>query len=443
MYNADMEQRNFTAEQLVNLAAEAGYEVTLRQVDRWREYDLLPRPRRIHLGKGKGTCSEYPREALGQLITLCRLHRTERRLHHLRFALWLEGYSVPPEKLKESIRHILLIPMEKLRGLAPGEDAPEKADNLAEEMAESSPRSKRVRRMKRNTPDPQDWLSLLTNAFQLFLAQNEDDAPIFENENYESPAGKDERTLTDILIDGWGLRRATTDRIGDAEPWLTNAEEFLCTLEKRNLPALRKFHEALAQATEADLIQARNDQAFFTDKIPKITKAIEAFYGQDAFGFSLLSGLSDKEERVDRSVFLLCVLLVVRREGLGQGIIPLSETIENSPIPPEKITLLIETLKTEVPSIRPVLKKMEGIPRGEISQEACLEQLYQFYKDHEPEMKAFWRRHADLWYPPILLEPDIVEQPLAYSVENSYCFSSFGGTILLADNTKSSPRDCD
>ena len=67
----------------------AGIVVSARQLQRWDKSDLLPRPRRRALGRGKGTQSLYPLSARAQLIELCRLRSGGvTRLDHLLFALW-------------------------------------------------------------------------------------------------------------------------------------------------------------------------------------------------------------------------------------------------------------------------------------------------------------------------------------------------------------------
>lgn len=50
-----IEEGWLTAHQLQALAHNEGFsDVSLRQIERWRKARLLPRPRRVSLGRGKG-----------------------------------------------------------------------------------------------------------------------------------------------------------------------------------------------------------------------------------------------------------------------------------------------------------------------------------------------------------------------------------------------------
>lgn len=80
-----------------------GKSVTPRQLESWRQADLLPRPEREYLGKGRGTRSLYPPETVEQLQTLLKLRETTDDTHALRTFLWVLGYPVPPERVRESM----------------------------------------------------------------------------------------------------------------------------------------------------------------------------------------------------------------------------------------------------------------------------------------------------------------------------------------------------
>jgi hypothetical protein len=75
---------------------------------------LIPSPRIIHLGRGKGIRSEYPAGTTKQLLAVQRVHQGEKRFSHVRFLIWLEGYPIPYEALKASFNIIAIIPASKL-----------------------------------------------------------------------------------------------------------------------------------------------------------------------------------------------------------------------------------------------------------------------------------------------------------------------------------------
>jgi len=83
-----------TSESLLTLAQQHGYIISPTQLVRWHRAGLLPRPRQQPLKTARGTRSLYPRGTGEQLLLLCRLRTTERRLTHLAWQLWLAGYPV-------------------------------------------------------------------------------------------------------------------------------------------------------------------------------------------------------------------------------------------------------------------------------------------------------------------------------------------------------------
>ena len=79
--------------QLIEYAARHGFVVTARQLKRWRDYGVLPRRMRLHLGRGRGTSSQDPRESGDQLIALCRRLEVDRRLSRAAVWLWYEEWA--------------------------------------------------------------------------------------------------------------------------------------------------------------------------------------------------------------------------------------------------------------------------------------------------------------------------------------------------------------
>ncbi len=83
-----------TGEALVALARQHGYAISQTQLARWHRAGLLPRPRQLPRRVTRGTYSCYPNGTGEQLLELCSLRATERRLSHLAWRLWLVGYPV-------------------------------------------------------------------------------------------------------------------------------------------------------------------------------------------------------------------------------------------------------------------------------------------------------------------------------------------------------------
>src|SRR5260370_17031784 len=106
-----MEEHWVTVDQLLALAAAEGFhlpEITARKIERWRKERLLPRPRRISLGLGQGTRSEYPPETGRQLLALCRLRRRfPHDLDAVRFVLWCQPYPFPLHDFSRPMHQLL------------------------------------------------------------------------------------------------------------------------------------------------------------------------------------------------------------------------------------------------------------------------------------------------------------------------------------------------
>lgn len=78
---------------LTRLAAD-GYDVSNYQLLRWVDVGLLPPPRRVGLGRGRGTVSYYPPLVFPQAATLHLLLRERRSLDQAGWYLWVFGYPV-------------------------------------------------------------------------------------------------------------------------------------------------------------------------------------------------------------------------------------------------------------------------------------------------------------------------------------------------------------
>lgn len=100
-----VEARIWTAQKLRDLAAANGHTwLTLRQIERWRKAGLLPRPARRSLGRGRGMESTYPDGADKQLLAVCSLRAKRQSLSSLGWSLWLRGFPVPLDVIRDSIK---------------------------------------------------------------------------------------------------------------------------------------------------------------------------------------------------------------------------------------------------------------------------------------------------------------------------------------------------
>jgi hypothetical protein len=101
-----------------NLADEVrakGYAVTDRQVRRWRQEDVLPPTVVRRLGRGRGTESSYPDEALDVALGLAQALDEDRNLHRAVLVAFIRGAEVGDEALRRAYRTTCSDFAEKMR----------------------------------------------------------------------------------------------------------------------------------------------------------------------------------------------------------------------------------------------------------------------------------------------------------------------------------------
>jgi hypothetical protein len=106
--HGDARGQEESADQLLELAGAAGYEVSRTQLARWHRADLLPRPRQAARGRGQGTETLYPPGTGTQLLRLCEIHLAEgeKRLAWVAWRLWWQGYPVRTSKARAFLKGV-------------------------------------------------------------------------------------------------------------------------------------------------------------------------------------------------------------------------------------------------------------------------------------------------------------------------------------------------
>lgn len=72
----------------------AGSPVTPHQIERWRREGLLPRPRQIGHGRGKGSSTIVPQASVAQAQEIVRLYAQREKRDWVGWQLWLRGFVV-------------------------------------------------------------------------------------------------------------------------------------------------------------------------------------------------------------------------------------------------------------------------------------------------------------------------------------------------------------
>jgi DNA-binding transcriptional MerR regulator len=107
------------SEAVADLAADAsalGVPVSARQIERWRQLGLIPKPQQRALGRGRGSVSAYPGYVAAQAAEIARLLRTRNRLDDVAMLLFCRGYEVDETALKRAyVAHLELVRRRILR----------------------------------------------------------------------------------------------------------------------------------------------------------------------------------------------------------------------------------------------------------------------------------------------------------------------------------------
>src|SRR5690242_4377144 len=94
-----------TTEALIAYLSSHSFPITKTELARWHRAGLIPRTQRHSLGRGRGMISIYPPGTMDQLLALCTIHRSEKRLSYVAWRLWWIGYNVPLPSIRSFLEH--------------------------------------------------------------------------------------------------------------------------------------------------------------------------------------------------------------------------------------------------------------------------------------------------------------------------------------------------
>ena len=212
-------------EKLLELAKD--YEITARQLARWHYEGLIPRPIQHSLGRGRGTQTLYPSGTSQQLLVLCELRKNKRMpLLDVAWKLWWNGYSVKMQVIRTFISNAI------------GDFNVYKASGKrAKGIVGKRIRNKALNRMLKRVSDEPN----LRNVFVETL------------EGQFNPKGKN---LDETIWDITSALKMQPDKIS-TQSNQPLGPEFLFRLS--DAFATKSLHSVLANSSDEDLIQARND----------------------------------------------------------------------------------------------------------------------------------------------------------------------------------------
>ncbi len=376
-----------TADELITRMQAHDFTVTKPELARWHRAGLLSRPERRSLGRGRGMVSVYPPGTADQLLALCMFHRSEKRLPYVAWRLWWAGYDVPmcyPQRFLEQAAATWHREIGMLQEL---QEHPEMMTELIERtriMRFSSKTLAQARKRvgRKNFPT---FVGVLVRVA----------SGTFEGYAIDPHAGTDacERTIVER---GFGLRRARTERVGGAKPWLTAdlSEAFkMCSTFLRAHPPGKD----LETAQENYLVSARDEVRSFLTFMESLSETLDELLGRGALGFSVFADLI-REMRPQDQALMLLFWTMFRSWGLGEGmdlLLGLARQWHQIWLP---IFRGMEQLREEVPATAEVFapKLMGDALHRPMAMEHVLDLARHLAKQYAPELQAFFERHPEL-----------------------------------------------
>ena len=300
---------------LIARAHDWGYpEVGVRTLQTFRSQGLLPRPTTVD-HDGQKPINVYPEIAERQLASVLYWQKFNRNHDVLRVALWLDGYPVDLDLVRESIESRLVdLQLSADRVMAKLAPVAELADKLGalETLARRVVRQRRYPIPMNSEARLADRVTAVKSLANMFLLGGE---PLEDTEEHGQ-----------LIERAIGLTpSARTRRIPGYGPWLTGpATDLFAMARMLSLPALV---EVSRTATEDELIQARTAAVAIFRYLPVMARAAAAvFGGSNPVGIRAV-GLFDQQPQF--APWLVTIMIAANRNGLqdnlDQIVAPLTE----------------------------------------------------------------------------------------------------------------------
>jgi hypothetical protein len=377
-----------TADELITRMQVLGFTVTRAELARWHRAGLLPRPERHSLGRGRGMVSVYPAGTADQLHALCLFHQSEKRLHYVAWRLWWAGYNIPMHYAQQFLEQAVTTWRRAIRELRDLEEHPEMMTELLERSrimrSPFKPLTQARKRVGRK--DFPVFIDVLVR-----IASG-----TFEGYRIDPQTGTDARERV-IVEKAFGLRRARTERVAGAKPWLAGediSEAFkICSTLLRVHPPGNN----LEMVQDSDLLNARDEVRSFLTFMESLSTALDSVLGQGALGLSVFADVIRALGPRDQAMMLL-FWMMFRSWGLDEGmdvLLGLAQQWQQIWLP---LFQGLWQLREEVPAIAEVLapQSMADAFHRPAAMEGFLDLASQFYQQYAPQIEAFLVSHPEL-----------------------------------------------
>jgi hypothetical protein len=214
----------------------------------------------------------------------------------------------------------------------------------------------------------------------------------FQGFDIDPETGEDDGA---VLERSWGLERARTDRLANADPWLEgDLTPDLARLG--HLVAANPMVE-LAQQPDAKLDAARIEVKEFLTTITIAARMFARLFDKDAFGYGMLGDLFSLKEGKGQATLLLGWLLLRQDESLHEGMRQMARLSEQAQAM-ERLYEVSEDLRQEVPALSSVLSP-ERLGAAQLSTEGSdqlREEIRTLANGNRQAVDAVLARYPDL-----------------------------------------------
>ncbi|MEQ9506076.1 MAG: hypothetical protein RLO80_07370 [Hyphomonas sp.] len=295
-----------SASEIIERAAARGYGITQTQLARWHRAGLLPKPVRVH--PGRGSVSKYPGGAQFLAIEIADLlqRKPKRNLDWVGWQLWMFAMEVPERYWRPHLRRAFNQNRDaanKFLALLDTDDDERQAEIIKAFLrADDIPDS--VRRMRKTVGEKDFGL------FLVFMSNVLEGDPTGVSVHRGTKAG-DHLAEVRMLDRAMGFVRARMDYAEGGSPWLTGDSSDIF----RDLaPALAKIRDQdfFESLTQTDLLEARDELYYLRNIIVSIQEAVaKAPNDKNAFGLKFAARLLLDRDR-DWEAGLLATWLIAR-----------------------------------------------------------------------------------------------------------------------------------
>jgi hypothetical protein len=233
---------------LIAALARRDIDVSDTQLERWRQAGLLQSPVRHGLGRGRGSTSEYPPDAVDQAAELSALVRRGQPMERVALMMFARGRWVRPDALRDAYRYELKWFTKWLEARSVPNDPLASAEAIVDELDKFTKRDKRIKQWRRRLDH--NWKASVRETAAKEAALNERAKPTPDDlararAQHESP----ENTLRSALVGLVHVLLAGTPSYEDALAEFLDAAGVSGVAEERARPGIEALPPVLLLLT--------------------------------------------------------------------------------------------------------------------------------------------------------------------------------------------------